>query len=131
MLEQDALRRRIPPALPPTGNARRKEMPSDDAQIEQKEPRQPLSNAEVDRVLRESLPDWKREELGIRKRFRRATFLDAVAFVNQVADLAEAAQHHPDIDIRWRNVTLRLTTHEAGGVTDLDLDLARRIEELG
>jgi 4a-hydroxytetrahydrobiopterin dehydratase len=81
-------------------------------------------------VLRETLPGWKREDLGIRKRFRLATFPEAITFVNQVADLAEAVQHHPDIDIRWRNVTLRLTTHEAGGVTGLDLDLARQIEEL-
>jgi 4a-hydroxytetrahydrobiopterin dehydratase len=93
------------------------------------DPAQPLSNAEVDRAL-ETLPGWRREERGIRKRFRRLTFPEAIAFVNQVAELAEAAQHHPDIDIRWRNVILFLTTHEAGGVTELDLRLAREIDAL-
>lgn len=90
-------------------------------------PAQPLSNADVERELG-ALRGWKREDGGIRKRFRHASFLDAVAFVNRVAELAESAQHHPDIDIRWRNVIIFLTTHEAGGVTTLDLALAREIE---
>lgn len=93
------------------------------------EPTQPLSNAEVEYAL-ERLPGWRREERGIRKRFRLSTFPDAVAFVNRVADVAEAHQHHPDIDIRWRNVILFLTTHEAGGVTALDLSLAAEIDAL-
>ena len=88
---------------------------------------QPLPNAVVDNAL-ESLKGWKREEGGLRKRFRRANFPDAIAFVNRLAALAEAAQHHPDIDVRWRNVILFLTTHEAGGITELDLALAREIE---
>ena len=91
---------------------------------------EPLSNAEVDRTL-ETMRGWRREEGGIRKRFRRADFRAAIAFVNAIADLAEAAGHHPDIDIRWRNVIVFLTTHEAGGVTALDLDLARKIEDAG
>lgn len=95
----------------------------------QPDPAQPLSNAEIDRAL-EALPGWRREERGIRKRYRRPTFPEAIAFVNQVAELAEAHQHHPDIDIRWRNVILFLTTHEAGGVTALDLTLAREIDAL-
>ncbi|RIK45494.1 MAG: 4a-hydroxytetrahydrobiopterin dehydratase [Chloroflexi bacterium] len=97
--------------------------------MDAQQPAQPLSNAAIDRAL-EELPGWRREERGIRKRYRCASFLEAVAFVNQVAALAEEAQHHPDIDIRWRNVILFLTTHEAGGVTELDLALARRIEAL-
>ncbi|MDQ3548792.1 MAG: 4a-hydroxytetrahydrobiopterin dehydratase [Chloroflexota bacterium] len=96
---------------------------------EQPEPAQPLSNAEVERALG-ALPGWRREEGGIRKRFRRASFRDAIAFVNQIAELSERAGHHPDIDIRWRNVIIFLTTHEAGGVTHLDLELARQIEEV-
>lgn len=95
---------------------------------EQLEPAQPLSNAEVDRALG-ALPGWRREESGIRKRFRRVDFRDAIAFVNQIAELAETAGHHPDIDIRWRNVIVFLTTHEAGGITHLDLEVARRIED--
>lgn len=90
-------------------------------------PAQPLSNADIERELG-ALRGWRREEGGIRKRFRHTSFVDAIAFVNRVAELAEAAQHHPDIDIRWRNVIIFLTTHEAGGVTDLDLALAREIE---
>ena len=90
---------------------------------------QPLPNAVVDDALL-SLKDWKREEGGLRKRFRRASFPDAIAFVGRVAELAEADQHHPDIDIRYRNVILFLTTHEAGGVTEMDLALARQIEDV-
>lgn len=93
-------------------------------------PRQPLSNAEVDRALR-TMPGWERAEGGIRKRYRRATFMDAIAFVNQIAELAEQTRHHPDIHIRWRSVTVSLTTHEAGGVTHLDIDLAEAIEGIG
>lgn len=77
------------------------------------------------------MPGWERAEGGIRKRFRRSSFMDAVAFVNQIAELAELAQHHPDIHIRSRNVTVSLTTHEAGGITQLDLDLAGKVEGLG
>jgi 4a-hydroxytetrahydrobiopterin dehydratase len=92
-----------------------------------REPTQPLSNAEIEQALGD-LRGWKREAGGIRKRFRHAAFMDAIAFVNRIAELAEANQHHPDIDIRWRNVIVFLTTHEAGGVTKLDLALARGIE---
>jgi 4a-hydroxytetrahydrobiopterin dehydratase len=88
---------------------------------------QPLSNAEVDRRLRE-LSGWKREDGGLRRRFRRPGFPEAIAFVNAVAELAENAQHHPDIDIRWRTVTLFLTTHEVGGISERDFTLAERIE---
>jgi 4a-hydroxytetrahydrobiopterin dehydratase len=92
-------------------------------------PAQPLSNAEVDRRLKD-LPGWKREDAGLRKRFRRASFPDAIAFVNAVAELAEEAQHHPNIDIRWRTVILFLTTHEAGGISERDFELARRVESI-
>jgi 4a-hydroxytetrahydrobiopterin dehydratase len=90
---------------------------------------QPLANAVVDEALL-ALPGWKREDAGLRKRYRRASFPAAIAFVTRVADVAEAAQHHPDIDIRWRTVIVYLTTHEAGGVTEHDLALAREIEEV-
>ena len=93
------------------------------------DPAQPLSNAEVAHALN-SLHGWRREENGIRKRFRRGDFRDAIAFVNAIADLAEKASHHPDIDIRWRNVTLALTTHDAGGLTQNDFDLAAQIDEI-
>jgi len=60
--------------------------------------------------------------------FELASFPDAIEFVRKVADIAESQDHHPDIDIRWRTLRFRLSTHSAGGVTDLDLELARRIE---
>jgi 4a-hydroxytetrahydrobiopterin dehydratase len=61
---------------------------------------------------------------------RGADFADSLAFVNAVGELAEAADHHPDIDIRWNVVTLRLTTHSAGGITSKDLELVARIDEV-
>lgn len=100
---------------------------ADDIAESQPAPTQPLSNAEIDRSLG-GMRGWRREEGGIRKRYRRSDFREAIAFVNTVADIAEAATHHPDIDIRWRNVIIFLTTHEAGGVTQLDLELAEQID---
>lgn len=93
------------------------------------EPLQPLSTREIDMALRD-LKGWSRQEGGLQRRVRRQSFADAVAYVNQLVDLADQANHHPDIDIRYRNVILFLTTHEVGGITALDLDLARRINEL-
>jgi 4a-hydroxytetrahydrobiopterin dehydratase len=57
-----------------------------------------------------------------------ASFPGAIEFVTEVGRLAEAANHHPDIDIRYRSVTLALTTHDSGGITRRDLDLARQID---
>lgn len=90
---------------------------------------QPLSAREIDMALRE-LKGWSRREGGLRRRVRRSSFEDAVAFVNEVAVIVADANHHPDIDIRYRHVILFLTTHEAGGVTDLDINLARQINAI-
>lgn len=73
---------------------------------------------------------WEREGDQLVKVLRLASFPAAIAFVDAVAERAEAADHHPDIDIRWRTVALRLTTHSAGGLTALDLALAAEIDEL-
>ena len=75
-----------------------------------------------------ALPGWERQGDEIVKTFELPTFPEAIAFVARLADRAEAANHHPDIDIRWRNVRVALTTHDAGGLTDLDFDLATEIE---
>jgi 4a-hydroxytetrahydrobiopterin dehydratase len=75
--------------------------------------------------------DWRREGDELVKVAKRGDFAGALAFVNAVGALAEAANHHPDIDLRWDTVTLRLTTHRAGGLTGKDLDLARSIDALG
>ena len=88
-----------------------------------------LSEADVETRLG-SLSGWARQGDEIRKTFRLASFPAAIAFVTHIGFLAEAAGHHPDIDIRWRNVTLALTTHDAGGLTQSDFDLAAQIDEI-
>ena len=76
------------------------------------------------------LPDWERRGNEIIKTFVREDFSHAMTFVNEVAAAAEAAGHHPDIDIRWNKVTLALSSHAEGGLTDRDFQLAARIQEL-
>jgi 4a-hydroxytetrahydrobiopterin dehydratase len=73
------------------------------------------------------IPGWERAGDSITTTVTRPGFLDAIAFVNKVAELAEAADHHPDIDIRWNKVTLTLSTHSDGGLTAKDFDLAEQI----
>jgi 4a-hydroxytetrahydrobiopterin dehydratase len=73
---------------------------------------------------------WERQGGELVKVVRRHDFTAALAYVNEVGQLAEAAGHHPDIEIRWNTVTLRLSTHSLGGITDADLDLARQIDAL-
>jgi 4a-hydroxytetrahydrobiopterin dehydratase len=75
-----------------------------------------------------ALDGWSREGDEIVKTFELPTFPDAIAFVTRVADRAEAANHHPDLDIRYRKVRVALSTHDAGGLTDKDFDLAAEIE---
>jgi len=89
-----------------------------------------LSDADVEAGLGD-LPGWSRVGDTIETTYELATFPDAVAFVTRVAFLAEAANHHPDLDIRWRKARVALTTHDEGGITDKDLELARSIEGLG
>jgi len=88
-----------------------------------------LSQAELDRALRD-LPGWTVKDGAITKTFKHDSFPEAIVFVNAVAHLAELANHHPDIDIRYSNITLALVTHDQGGITEKDVELARRIEEI-
>jgi 4a-hydroxytetrahydrobiopterin dehydratase len=74
------------------------------------------------------LPQWKRTGQIISRTYEFADFPAAMKFVNAVADLAEQAQHHPDVDVRWNKVTLALTTHDAGGLTEKDFALARECD---
>jgi 4a-hydroxytetrahydrobiopterin dehydratase len=76
------------------------------------------------------LPGWERHGDQIVKTFVCEDFARAMVFVNEVASAAEAAGHHPDIDIRWNKVTLALSSHAEGGLTDRDFQLAARIQEL-
>lgn len=77
-----------------------------------------------------ALGDWQREEKSLTRTFEFKGFAAAIEFVNEVADLAEDANHHPDIDVRWNKVTLTLSTHSAGGLTASDFDLAAEIDHL-
>jgi 4a-hydroxytetrahydrobiopterin dehydratase len=77
------------------------------------------------------LPEGYIDSQGALERtFELPSFRDAIAFVGRVADLAEEANHHPDIAISYKKVTLRWTTHSAGGLTDLDYELAARTDGL-
>jgi 4a-hydroxytetrahydrobiopterin dehydratase len=75
------------------------------------------------------LPGWNLKDETIGKQYTWPSFPDAIKFVNQVADLAEQADHHPDILINYRRVTLTLSTHSEGGITQKDFDLAAQIEK--
>lgn len=74
------------------------------------------------------VPRWTRVANEIRAEFRASTFLGALALVNAIGVLAESADHHPDIDIRYNRVNLVLSTHDAGGLTEKDFLLARKID---
>ena len=87
-----------------------------------------LDHATVDAAIAGT--GWTRDGDELVKVSKRAGFSGALAFVNGVGALAEQADHHPDIDIRWDTVTLRLSTHSAGGLTQKDVDLAREIEAI-
>ncbi|MGR6967680.1 4a-hydroxytetrahydrobiopterin dehydratase [Geodermatophilus sp. URMC 61] len=76
------------------------------------------------------LPLWSGDGDGIRRSLRLPGFPDAVAALVRIAFVAEQMDHHPDVDLRWRTLHLTLVTHSAGGVTELDLELARRIDGL-
>jgi 4a-hydroxytetrahydrobiopterin dehydratase len=89
-----------------------------------------LSAEEVDAALVEQGLRWTREGDELVTSVKLHDFKAALAFVNSVGEAAEAANHHPDIDIRWNTVRLALTTHDAGGLTLLDLALAIAIDRL-
>lgn len=86
-----------------------------------------LDDAGVAQALRQ-LPGWERAGAEITRTYRFRDFREALAFVNRVGELAERAGHHPDIDIRYSAVTLALTTHDAGGLSAKDFELARAID---
>lgn len=88
-----------------------------------------LDSTEVKLALRQANA-WRKRGRVIRRTLEFPEFKAAIKFVNRVASLAERAGHHPDIDIRWNQVTLALSTHSEGGLTDKDFSLARRIDAL-
>ena len=87
-----------------------------------------LTDGEIQERLAR-LPGWERRGNEIRRTWAFPDFAGSMAFVNRVAELAEAAGHHPDIDIRYSKVTLVLSTHDAGGLTARDFALAEAIGE--
>ena len=87
-----------------------------------------LSEDEIAEHL-QRLPGWTRQGEAITKTYAFADFSHAMSFVNQVAETAEDVQHHPDMDIRYGRVTLALTTHDSGGLTLNDVDLAAACDD--
>ena len=88
-----------------------------------------LSEAEVQRALTQ-LAGWQRNGQAIDRVFQFESFIKAMEFVNQIAEAAEAVNHHPDILISYNKVTLSLISHDSGGVTNRDIRMATRINEL-
>jgi 4a-hydroxytetrahydrobiopterin dehydratase len=78
----------------------------------------------------DGLTDWRRDGDAIVRIAKLPSFLAAIEAVREVAEIAEELNHHPDIDIRWRSVTFRCSTHSAGGITELDIELASRIDHV-
>lgn len=88
-----------------------------------------LSAEEIVARLR-AVPEWRVESGELERTYSFRDFIGSVAFINALAELAEAAGHHPDIDIRYNRVRLKLVTHDEGGLTEKDFDLAVRIDRL-
>ena len=88
-----------------------------------------LSDGEIRQALQQ-LPGWKHNGRAIERIFQFDNFVRAMEFVNQIAEAAEAVNHHPDILINYNKVTLTLVSHDSGGVTQRDIKMAGRINEL-
>ena len=91
--------------------------------------RELLTDAAIEKALGE-LPGWRREDQELVRTVELASFPTAITVVDRVAEVAERADHHPDIDIRWRTLTFRCSTHSAGGLTALDVKLAKEINQI-
>jgi len=121
------------PQVPPKRDDRSATLPPKLAAAPKPTPPRLGGNAPADPKIEAALatvPAWKKTGATIARTFQFQDFPAAIAFVDQVAELAEAAGHHPDIDIRWNKVTLALTTHDAGGLTEKDFSLARQCDRL-
>lgn len=86
-----------------------------------------LSDLEIRRALG-GLPGWTRKGEALSKTYTFARFGDGIQFISRIATIADEMDHHPDIDVRYTDVTFALSTHSAGGITQKDLDLAGKIE---
>ncbi|WP_278313244.1 4a-hydroxytetrahydrobiopterin dehydratase [Lolliginicoccus levis] len=88
-----------------------------------------LDDATIDQFV-SSMDAWQRAGASLQRTATMASFPEAIQLVDRVAVVAEELDHHPDMDIRWRTVHISCTTHSAGGLTQRDLELARRIEPI-
>jgi 4a-hydroxytetrahydrobiopterin dehydratase len=88
-----------------------------------------LTDAEIQQALGK-LPGWSRHGIAIQRVFEFPDFKSAMVFVNKIADAAEQANHHPDIDIRYNKVTMALVSHDSGGVTGRDVRMAEKINQI-
>lgn len=88
-----------------------------------------LDENELESALKKC-PEWDIDGKGITRTIEFEEFMEGIDFVNLLADVAEEAQHHPDITISYNRVTINLTTHDAGGITEADLELAQRVDNL-
>jgi 4a-hydroxytetrahydrobiopterin dehydratase len=88
-----------------------------------------LTDEQVTAAL-DRLPGWRREGDALVRTAELSSFPAAIAAVDRVAELAESRDHHPDIDIRWRTLTFRCSTHSAGGITGKDAELAGEIDKV-
>lgn len=89
-----------------------------------------LSPDQVDRLVESELSGWSREAHSLVRAVESDTFALGIRLVDAVAVVADELNHHPDMDIRWTTVTFRLSTHSSGGITDNDIELAKRIDAL-
>jgi 4a-hydroxytetrahydrobiopterin dehydratase len=87
-----------------------------------------FTSEEITKGLKD-LPGWQLADSAIKKQYAFPAFMDGIRFVDRVAQLAEMADHHPDILINYKRVTMMLSTHSEGGVTQKDFDLAHEIEK--
>src|SRR5688572_5245582 len=88
------------------------------------------SSLSTDEIEAAGLRDWRPIQQALHTRFRTGSFATGLRLVNQIGEAAEAANHHPDLDLRYPHLNIRLFSHDVGGITDRDVALARRISEL-
>lgn len=92
--------------------------------------RPPALNSAESALLLNQLPQWKSDGVSITKTFTAETFPKVIEWVVAIAEVAEAMDHHPDLDIRWTTLIVTLTTHDRSGLTHLDFDLAAAIDHM-
>ena len=88
-----------------------------------------LTQTEIEQKI-QTIPQWQQEDQTLTRTFEFNNFVEAINFVDRLVEPAEAAGHHPDIAISYNKVTISLTTHDAGGLTQMDFDLAKTISQL-